>query len=89
MYIFTLLITFLIRSAIHCGMNKPRTLKTGRHAAHLNELNDYLAIFTGLDATNKCFGAKLNKNLLYSTTIHWVKHTFLKVFGFKYVPYKK
>ena len=61
--------------------------KIRRYSAHLTEPNEYLSVFWGLDATNKCFWGELNKIILRSTPNGWDYQAFLHLFYFESVPF--
>ena len=64
---------------------KPHGLKARLYAAHLIDLNEYLAVFPGEKKNEKNYMTDLNENVLNSTTNSWNKKVYVQIFDFEYI----
>ena len=62
------------------GMENPRALTVRRYAAHLIDINDYLASFLGNTLNAKIGITELKQILLNSVPNRWSKHAYVQVF---------
>ena len=61
------------KGAMHCGMEKPRTLTVRRYAARLIDIHDYLDSFLGVTLTDNIVVTELNEILLNSVNNNWYR----------------
>ena len=66
------------KRAIRCYMNKPHTLSINILTAFLTELNNYLPLFPGSNASKNMKGEELDRILLHTTPNSWAKHAYLQ-----------
>ena len=66
--------------AMRQGVSKPRELKVRRYAAHLIDINDYLATFPEAKESNNIVEKELNEILLNSMKNVWNKKVYGKGF---------
>ena len=65
---------------MHHRMRDPLGLKVIHYAAHLVDLNDYLAMFHGENISDKNCVTELNENLLNGMPNSCIKQLYLQVF---------
>ena len=58
---------------MRCRMRKPRELKVRRYAARMNELYEYLAVFSGAKANDKIGETGFNGIIFNSIPSFWVR----------------
>ena len=75
------------KHVVHCGMRNPHPLKVRNYAVCLTNINEYSAVFMGLNVNNKICDKELNEILLHSMTNGWGEQTFLQGFDFEAVPF--
>ena len=68
---------------------KARPLTVRQYAAHLIDINEYLASFLGSILTDKIGVTKLNKILPNSMPNSWSKHAYVQGFACESVTFKK
>ena len=71
------------------GIKKPRSLTVRCYAAHLIDLNEYLASFLGANLTDKIGVTKLNKILISSIPNIWSKRAYVEGFDCESITFKK
>ena len=69
-------------------MKNPRSLKARRYAAHLIDINDYLASFPGETMAYKMGINEISEILLNSMPNIWSKQAYLQGFDFKTISFK-
>ena len=67
------------------GMKKPRESKVRFYAAHMIELNEYLAAFPGENSGDKICETELNEIILNSMPTGWSKQAYVQGFYFEYI----
>ena len=65
------------------GIRKPRVLKVRCYADHMNDLNEYLAVFPGEKASDKICETELNKMFLNSMPTRYIRQAYVQGFYFE------
>ena len=68
---------------------KPHGLTVRRYAAHLIELDEYLASFPGANFSDNIVVTESNEILLNSLPNNWSKQDYVQVFDAEYITFKK
>ena len=70
-------------------MRNPHGLKVRCYAAHLIDLNEYLALFPGVNLTDKIGMTDLNGVLLNIMPNSWIKQSCVQKFYYKSITFKR
>ena len=63
------------------AMRKPRSMPFKNFAARLTEMNNFLPLFPGSEASKKMETEELNEILLHAVPNAWAKKSYLKKIG--------
>ena len=77
------------KRAMRRGMRKPRSLKVGRYAVRLIELNEYLDFFPAGTLYEKIRLNELNEILVNSMPNSWSKQAHVQGFDCEYITFNK
>ena len=70
-------------------MENPLSLKVKRYAAHLIDLNEYLASFPGVTTTDKMCVTELNESLSNMIPNSWSKKAYVQGFDCDDIYFEK
>ena len=67
-------------------MRKPRSMTFKSFVVSLTEINNFLSLFLGLDASNKMEMEDLNENILHTVPNGWAKQSYLQGWDLSWRP---
>ena len=69
--------------ATHQVTRETQILRVRCYAAHLVDVNKYLAVFPGANISDKFYTMELNENLLKSIANRWIKQAYVQGYDYE------